>query len=52
LCQKYKLLSENEHIHSLIIAEIIPTVSFFNKDKGTWMIQRRGRVVVLSPSGN
>lgn len=52
LCQKYKLLSENEHVHSLIIAEIIPTVSFFNKDKGTWMIQRRGRVVVLSPSGN
>lgn len=52
LCQKYKFLAEDEHVHSLIIAEIIPTISFFNRDKGSWMIQRRGRIVVLTPSNN
>lgn len=49
LCQKYKIINETEHVHSLVVAEIIPCVSFFSKEKGAWLIQRHGRVVVLSP---
>lgn len=50
LCQKFGIISDMDKIDSVVIAEVIPSVSFFNKDKGNWATQRPGRIVVLVPS--
>lgn len=50
LSQKAGIFDENEKIKSLVISETVPAISFFNKDKSTWVVKRRAKVVVLKPT--
>ncbi|APJ02929.1 hypothetical protein [Silvanigrella aquatica] len=50
LCQKLGIFDEGEKIKSLVIGETLPAISFFNKDKGAWVVKRRAKVVILKPT--
>ena len=47
ISQQLNFSNINENTTSIIIGEIAPTISYFNKDKGYWLVKRRGKVVVL-----
>lgn len=48
--QKIGIFEEGEKIRSLVIAETLPAISFFNKEKSAWVVKRRAKVVILKPN--
>ena len=50
LSQKIGIFEEGEKIKSLVIAETLPAISFFNKEKSAWVVRRRAKVVILKPN--
>ena len=48
-CQKIGIFEEGEKVKSLVVAETLPAISFFNKEKGSWVVKRRAKVVTLKP---
>jgi len=48
--QKLGMLEESDKIKSLVIAETLPAISFFSKDKSAWVVKRRAKVVILKAS--
>ncbi|KAB8029148.1 hypothetical protein [Fluviispira multicolorata] len=47
--QKVGIFEEGEKIKSLVISESLPAISFFNREKSTWSVKRRAKVVILKP---
>lgn len=47
--QKIGFLEGSDKIKSLVLNEHSPTVFYFNQEKATWCVKRRGKVVVLRP---
>lgn len=47
--QKIGFFQGSEKIKSLVLTELAPSVFYFNKEKATWCVKRRGRVMVLKP---
>lgn len=50
LSQKVGIFEESEKIKSLVVAETVPAISFYSKDKSAWVVKRRAKVVVLKPT--
>ena len=50
LSQKIGIFEESEKIKSLVIGEILPSISFFSKEKSAWIVKRRAKVIVLKPN--
>ncbi|WP_186645522.1 hypothetical protein [Fluviispira vulneris] len=48
--QKVGIFEESDKIKSLVIAETLPAISFFNREKSTWSVKRRAKVVILKPN--
>ncbi|WGL58903.1 hypothetical protein QEJ31_10250 [Pigmentibacter sp. JX0631] len=50
LSQKVGIFDENDKIKSLVISETLPAISVFSKEKSSWVVKRRAKVVVLKPT--
>lgn len=48
--QQFNFPDLNEKTKSIVIGEVSPTISYFNKDKGCWTAKRRGKVLILKSS--
>lgn len=47
LSQKIGLFEEGEKVKSIVISETLPAITFFNKEKSSWVVKRRAKVVIL-----
>ncbi|MGY3803599.1 hypothetical protein ACWNT8_06040 [Pigmentibacter ruber] len=50
LSQKAGIFDENDKIKSLVISETVPAISVFSKEKSSWVVKRRAKVIVLKPA--
>lgn len=50
LSQKMGIFEESEKIKSLVITETLPAISYFSKEKLSWIVKRRAKVIILKPN--